>query len=513
MEEEYITPDFVIELNDDYTISNHGIHKNVCSYYRKKQQSDPLQSGGFIRGGTVFAENSRKYFTPSALKYLEKYNMAPGDILSAISNSYNPEYYNSNRMNDLNDYLLQSGGKSGKILDDVILEEDYSGDKTTTRLVYLIRFKDKTVVTKIGRGTAQFLVEKNIYKYFNERTKDLVVKNHILRTYDTRQFPNEFLEKPNPYILLPCKINGKKYKLKLSNDNIPVNSENQPFLTSKKNKIKGVYNYIKSKSKYDTCLYIILEVKPKYFILKDYVKDVDADPGITKRIFYKTINLLNYLNNMYGFNHWDLHYHNLMVYVSPKNKNGKIISDKKRTIDIRFFDFDLSAVGRDNTNTDAYLDRLERYIEDNHNLYESYKTMLNKTNMSKESDTYIKELFEMFENFVNTPEYINYNLDKLIDEKYETDKKLEIYFRYMGKIHDIIRMVNNINHISGIKVSEKDLQNKRKRSNISETKTNIECIIIFNLMKYIKLTDHEKLAYGSILFTDFLLHLRKTRAI
>ena len=41
---------------------------------------------------------------------------------------------------------------------------------------------------------------------------------------------------------------------------------------------------------------------------------------------------------MYGFNHWDLHYHNLMVYVSPKKEN------KPRKINVCFFDFDLAAV-------------------------------------------------------------------------------------------------------------------------------------------------------------------------
>ena len=30
-----IEPDFVIELNQDYTISNHGIHKQVCVIIEK----------------------------------------------------------------------------------------------------------------------------------------------------------------------------------------------------------------------------------------------------------------------------------------------------------------------------------------------------------------------------------------------------------------------------------------------------------------------------------------------
>ena len=74
MTSQIVTPDYVIELNQDYTISNHGIHKRVCSYYRKNvlnlhslshSQTHSLehsQSGGFIRGGTIFPKNCRKYW-------------------------------------------------------------------------------------------------------------------------------------------------------------------------------------------------------------------------------------------------------------------------------------------------------------------------------------------------------------------------------------------------------------------------------------------------------------------
>ena len=61
MTTQIITPDYVIELNQDYTISNHGIHKRVCSYYRKNLLNPLIksQSGGFIRGGTIFPKNCR----------------------------------------------------------------------------------------------------------------------------------------------------------------------------------------------------------------------------------------------------------------------------------------------------------------------------------------------------------------------------------------------------------------------------------------------------------------------
>ena len=152
-----ITPDFVIELNHDYTISNHGIHKSVCSYYRKGFFDNP-QEGGFIRGGTIFPKNGRKYFTPSALRYLEKYNLTPNDILSAISNSYNPEYYNSNRINELNEYI-QIGGKQNTEVIDADFQSDLSGDKADKRLVYLISVLNTPVVIKISQAKSSYLKE------------------------------------------------------------------------------------------------------------------------------------------------------------------------------------------------------------------------------------------------------------------------------------------------------------------------------------------------------------------
>ena len=258
--------------------------------------------------------------------------MNASDILSFISKSYNPEYYNSNRMDDLSEYLLHKGGASRNMYDNIEFKENYSGDKEDKRLVYLINFDDNTVVTKLSKVVPHYLVEKDIYQYFNKKTKDLVVKNHVLRTYDTQTYPNEYLDEPEPYIVLPCKVNGKVYNLKLSNDIVPINDKGQPFLNTNEN-TNGTYNYLKTK--YDTCLYIVLEVRPTFTILKDYVKG-EANPEICKRLFIKTVNLLNHLNNMYGFNHWDLHYHNLMVYVSPNKVNGRSVPTNKRTVDVCF---------------------------------------------------------------------------------------------------------------------------------------------------------------------------------
>jgi|AACY02.11.fsa_nt_gi hypothetical protein len=222
---------------------------------------------------------------------------------------------------------------------------------------------------------------------------------------------------------------------------------------------------------------------------------------------------------MYWFNHWDLHYHNLMVYVSPKKVNGRIIPNDKREVDVCFFDFDLAAVSKKHTNKDAYMNRLDNYIRTDHNLYQSYNNMTDKTILEKDTNkllektndiAYTQELFQLFEKFINTEAYTKYNLTDL---NTKTPKELEIYFRYMGKIHDIIRMTNNIIDIPSIVLTKDNLQNEKRRSSTDEKKTNIECIIIFNLMKYINLNSHKRLAYGSILFTDFLLYLRERGTI
>lgn len=507
MTTQIITPDYVIELNQDYTISNHGIHKRVCSYYRKNLLNPLIhsQSGGFIRGGTIFPKNCRKYFTPSALRYLEKYNLSPTDILSAISNSYNPEYYNSNRTDNLSDYLLQMGGRKRPTqeIDDIEFKEDYSGDKVDRRLVYLISISNKPVVVKISQAKEQYLTEKRIYRYFNNiannknsKKYDSIVDKFILRTYETQDFPKEYINDPTPYVLLPCELDGKKINLKLSNDIVPNTEDGIPFL-SDNNEITGTYNTLKIK--YDLCLYIVMETRPEYAIFKDYVIE-KGEPSILKKIFFKTANLLKYLNQMYGFNHWDLHYHNLMVYVSPKK------------VSVCFFDFDLAAVGNKvDTNVEAYLNRLEKYITPGHNLYKSYNNILEGRNIKGDSNEspYMKNMFETFEIFINKEFYKSYDLYEEIKKKNELNK-LEGYFKYMGRIHDIIRLVN-IGAFE-IDITEKDIHDKiNKKNHTDDKKTNIELIIIYNLMRYANLKSHKRMAYATLLYTDFFIHLRNDK--
>ena len=515
MSSNIIVPDFVIKLNPDYTISNHGIHKRVCSYYRKGFFDSP-QEGGFIRGGTIFPKNVRKYFTPSALRYLEKYNLTPNDILSAISNSYNPEYYNSNRINDLNEYI-QIGGKQQNKVIDIDFQSDLSGEKADKRLVYLVSVLNKPVVIKISQAKSSYLKEKEIYRYFNHKSNsksskkyDSIIDKYVLKTYETKDYPEEYLDAPEPYILLPCKINNKNFKIKLSNNNVPVSNDNVRFINDDFYNF-GLYNTLKdayktsSEQKYtNLCLYMIVENRPKFYPFKEYVNG-EGDPDILKKLVFKTANILNYLNQLYGFSHWDLHYHNLLVYVEPKNKS------KKRDVSICLFDFDLSAIGNGTyTNVEAYLGRLQRYLKSNYNLFEAYKRMLEESSPLSDPNisSYMKEVFELFESFLDHPSYTSYNLNDTINEKLN----LEQYFKYMGRIHDIIRLVNNI--YKPIDITIEDIHKNMKKSNITdENKTNIEVIIIYNLMQYMNLKSHRRMAFASIMYTDFLLYLRKHKVL
>lgn len=507
MTSQIVTPDYVIELNQDYTISNHGIHKRVCSYYRKNVLNLHSQEHSHPQsGGTIFPKNCRKYFTPSALRYLEKYSLSPSEILSIISNSYNQEYYNSNRTNNLSDYILQMGGRNRPVtqeIDDIEFKEDYSGNKVDKRLVYLISISNKHVVVKISQAKEQYLTEKRIYRYFNKianntnsKKYDSIVDKYILRTYETQDYPNEYINNQPPYVLLPCELDGKKINLKLSNDIVPNTEDGVPFL-SNNNGMTGTYNTLKMT--FDFCLYIVMETRPTYFIFKDYVIE-KGDPSILKKIFFKTANLLKYLNQMYGFNHWDLHYHNLMVYISSKKAN------------VCFFDFDLAAVGNNiDTNVEAYLNRLEKYITPGHNLYKSYNKLLEGRNIKGNTNesTYMKNMFETFETFINKAFYKSYDLYEEIQNKKKLNK-LEGYFRYMGRIHDIIRLIN-IGTFE-IDITEKDVHRKiNKINHTDDKKTNIELIIIYNLMRYGNLKSHKRMAYATLLYTDFFIYLRNDK--
>ena len=87
MSNNLIIPEYVIELNEDYTISNHGIHKHVCNYYinqRKTHNKYKVQYGGGINQDDII----RKYFTSSALRYLQLNDVTSSEMFSFITGQY-----------------------------------------------------------------------------------------------------------------------------------------------------------------------------------------------------------------------------------------------------------------------------------------------------------------------------------------------------------------------------------------------------------------------------------------
>ena len=122
----------------------------------------------------------------------------------------------------------------------------------------------------------------------------------------------------------------------------------------------------------------------------------------------------------------------------------------------------------------------------------------------------------MLKTFIELDKFLNNEADKsgkLIYESYNLDeqmknkKNLELYFKYMGRVHDIIRLVANID--TPMDITIEDVHTRMQKSNYTdENKTNIEVIIIYNLMKYMNLKSHKHMAYASLIYTDFRLYLR-----
>ena len=123
----------------------------------------------------------------------------------------------------------------------------------------------------------------------------------------------------------------------------------------------------------------------------------------------------------------------------------------------------------------------------------------------------MKQLFETFEKFINNAKYMSYDLNKEIQKK-EIDNTLEKYFQYMGRIHDIIRLIN-IGSFE-IDITENDIHTKINKKNHSDNKqTNYELIIIYNLMRYAELKSHKRMAYATLLYTDFYIYLEQNKIL
>ena len=491
-----IIPDYVIKLNPDYSIANHSIDTNVCRYIN----SHRVQRGGdgsscerkYIKG-----ISGRKLFTADALRFLNICSLSPDEVLDNLAFSIGNTSITNFQFGGAikkNKYKPKKGKKKKRVYKqvpkytleisekDVEFIENYSGDKENKRLVYLISFGGQTVVAKIMDGDKKALKEKYIYRFFNEKAKnDEIVKKHVLRSYDTEDFVREHIEESSPYVILPCVVNDVKYNVKLNNDVIPVNEQGEPFLkTSSIGTPIGTYNRVNER--YAQCSYLVVEVRQEFSVYKEYVKG-DPTQKVLKEIIIKTDQVLAYLNSQYKFNHWDLHYNNLLVNITPNTPT-----------DICLFDFDLAA-GGDYSNVDAYIRRLQKYIEPEHNLYESYLHMKIETSEIRNVPVDVLDENQKFEAFVrDNLSYHSFNLDAHL-AKFNSPRKLETYFQYMGRMMDLMRLMD---------ISKENLRsiNFSKRDKITK-----ECLVMYRLVYLCDINSHRRMSYCTLLFAEYLLSM------
>jgi hypothetical protein len=465
-----LTPNYVIQLNDDYSVKNQSISKYVCHYYKKLKKSTLFKEDFEIQyGGGESIPCINKYFTSSGLRYMKKYEINPTEVYRYIHKMTSIQMGGSTRKKEKETQKLKQ--------EEVVFKSDYTGTKKPdVRLVYLIHVLNKHMVVKITIYDEVFLTEKKIYQFFNQRTNQPFVNNEILRSYDTKDEVEEMLDSEVPHILLPCKINGKTQKILLSNKVIPENIQDMPFLTESQN---GLYNLLKESSSNGKCSYIITEVKKDYITLDDYLEETG---NINKKqlisILKLTDNLLYKLYKNYKFAHWDLHSDNLLVNAT------------KSSAKICLFDFDWSQHQMKTKNIEDYriYSLLNRYIRVEHDLYRSYHNMLNHNKLQKTQE--LTEIHELFVDFLEQDTYRQFNLDL------HMSKKPSNYLAKVGRTYDLVRLIQTT-HLTSIDFDV----NKAQFSDLFDA--------IFLLSFPLMIENFSKFAYCGILFTDFILSVKK----
>ena len=178
-----------------------------------------------------------------------------------------------------------------------------------------------------------------------------------------------------------------------------------------------------------------------------------------------------------------MHYNNLLVNVTENTPT-----------DICLFDFDLAA-GGDYSNVDAYIRRLQKYIDPEHNLYESYLHMKIDPSEVKNAPTDVLEENQKFEEFIrDNPSYYSFDLDTHL-AKFNSPRKLEGYFQYMGRMMDLIRLM-------GI-----PKENLRSINFSKSDKITKECLVVYRLVYLCDINSHRRMSYCTLLFAEYLLSM------
>lgn len=176
------------------------------------------------------------------------------------------------------------------------------------RLLFKISTMYQKYMLKIFRPTDNFHQESLIYQELKEQAEiDISIKGKIVEICDNGYWKTDSIIK--------LSLHGNNYEFDFSKfkndlDNI---SQKLPYLE-----------------------FFVTKYDEKYMIFKNFVQ-INAEKINNKILtdFYLNLfNLLFYLNQKIGFNHWDLHIENILLFL----KNG--------TIRFKIFDFDLSTTNK-----------------------------------------------------------------------------------------------------------------------------------------------------------------------
>lgn len=427
MNKNYIYPNYIISLTDNYQFTENGITANAVNYIGgliensifKKNLSEPQQGGGLLR-------KTLKFFSGGAVGLMKKKKW---NIFSIFS------YLNKIRNKAIN--TNQEGGAIQKEVKETPVEilEDKSGSKYKTRLVFLANIKNTHVIIKIMPDKRNYEIEKDIYQFFTKTAKkDKLVNKRVVKSYDSEKYVKEITTNKDHYLLLRINMNNSEFNLRLDNSVISSNKNFIPFLNepsevsnsfnwytdTKSNKETSLFETIKQKSKTGFSLYLITEIREDYTMLYDFFEDTkQMTDKNRKKLLASIIDKLVYTSDYlrkYTFNHFDLHSKNVLINTRKK--------------EVLYFDFDFSVLNNVVKFEDSIAYRLIFQLQSTNsiNLYNFLKQNKEQT---KITDQVIQQysILKYFQNDIKVKEITN-------------DYILNMNRLDLGYVYDLLRVCN-----------------------------------------------------------------------
>lgn len=171
---------------------------------------------------------------------------------------------------------------------------------------------------KMGR----YLYESRIYFLVNQAVENTQYENNVVKIID--------------YGIYCPQNDSNDFNINIEGYDINI-AQNQPtscqgitncIPTNTKSKIRGIADILYGEYGEGIFSYMITECTQNYFTLNNCISELSEKD--IKKIFSKTLEILDFLRGANGFAHCDLHWDNLLV--------------NKETADIKLFDFDLSVI-------------------------------------------------------------------------------------------------------------------------------------------------------------------------